>query len=92
MKNLFTIIRNSDGTVFGFVLIGVLLSIIAWMIWYNLKMVREECIKENHENFNRQVQEKAEAMYRRKLKSTKFNVIQKMKIVNESDIDWGDFK
>jgi E3 ubiquitin-protein ligase DOA10 len=92
MKNLFTIIRNSDGTVFGFVLIGILLAVIAWMIWYNLKMVREECIKENHENFNRRVQEKAEAMYRRKLKSTKFNVIQKMKIVNESDIDWGDFK
>jgi predicted membrane protein len=92
MKNLFTIIRNSDGTVFGFVLIGILLAIIAWMIWYNLKMVREECIKENHENFNRQVQEKAEAMYRRKLRSTKFKVIQKMKIVNESDIDWGDFK
>lgn len=92
MKNLFTIIRNSDGTVFGFVLIGILLAVIAWMIWYNLKMVREECIKDNHENFNRRVQEKAEAMYRRKLRNTKFNVIQKMKIVNESDIDWGDFK
>lgn len=92
MKNLFAIIRDSDGVVLGFVLLGILFAVIAWMIWYNLKMVREECIKDNHERFNRMVQVKAELMYRRKLQNTRFNVIQKMRVINESDIDWGDIE
>lgn len=73
---------------------GLILLTLAWvalmlMLTLSCKMVADDAMKEAEQEAEHRAQILAERRYRQMLENTQIRVRQQLRIVNESDIDWG---
>lgn len=73
---------------------GLILLLLAWvalmlMLTLSCKMAADDAEKEAKQEAEQMSQILAERRYRQMLETTQIRVRQQLRIVNESDIDWG---
>ena len=72
----------------GLILLGFFATILT-MLAVHYKLVADAAIEEAREDAERNAVKQADRMYRRALETAQIHVVQQLRIINESDIDWG---
>lgn len=79
---------TTDYALGGLILLVFFAAMLA-MLAVHYKLVADAAIEEAREDAKRDAAKQADRLYRRALADAKIHVRQQLRIINESDIDWG---
>ena len=81
-------ITTAEWVLAGVIMAGFFFTVLA-MLAGHYKLVADAAIEEAREEADENAARQADRMYRRALATAQIHVVQRLRIINESDIDWG---